>query len=73
METQRLRAVAYKDLDTLNYLNLNLMKEILLFFPNLTHRKHNLYVPPKNRMKSGSKSFMSLAAHILSSLPENMK
>ena len=56
MQTQRLRSTAYKVFRTLSDLNPDSMKEIFYPFPNLTHRKGNLYVHTRNTIKFGNRS-----------------
>ena len=44
MESKRLYRMVYKIFKTLNNLNPVFMKDIFHYSPNVTHRKHNLYI-----------------------------
>ena len=44
METKRLRTMVYEIFKTLNKLNPVFMKDIYYYSPNVTHKKHNLYI-----------------------------
>ena len=44
MESKRLYRMVYKIFKTLNNLNPVFMKHIFHYSPNVTHRKHNLYI-----------------------------
>ena len=49
------------------------MKEIFHHSPNLTHRKHNIYVHPQHTTRFGTKSLRTLGPHLWNLLPENIK
>ena len=48
METKRLRTMVYEIFKTLNNLNPVFMKDIFHYSPNVTHKKHNIYIHPQN-------------------------
>ena len=52
METKRLRTMVYEIFKTLNNLNPVFMKDIFHYSPNVTHKKHNLYIHTQNTAKS---------------------
>ena len=51
METKRLRTMVYEIFKTLNNLNPVFMKDIFHYSPNVTHKKHNLYIHTQNTAK----------------------
>ena len=60
METKRLRTMVYEIFKTLNNLNPVFMKDIFHYSPNVTHKKHNLYIHIQNTTKFGNKSLRAL-------------
>ena len=60
METKRLRTMVYEIFKTLNNLNPVFMKNIFHYSPNVTHKKHNLYIHIQNTTKFGNKSLRAL-------------
>ena len=56
METKRFCTMVYEFFKTLNNLNPVFMKEIFHYSPNVTHKKHNLYIHTQNTRKFGNKS-----------------
>ena len=73
METKRLRRVVYEIFKTLNNLNPVFMKDIFHHSPNVTHKKHNLYIYTQNTKKFGNKSLSAFGANIWNALPEYIK
>ena len=73
MKIKRLRNIIIEIFKTLNNQNANFMKEIFHHSPNLTHRKHNIYVHPQHTTRFGTKSLRALGAHLWNLLPENIK
>ena len=73
MKIKRLRNIITEIFKTLNNQNANFMKEIFHHSPNLTHRKHNIYVHPQHTTRFGTKSLRALGAHLWNLLPENIK
>ena len=73
MKIKRLRTIIIEIFKTLNNQNANFMKEIFHHSPNLTHRKHNIYVHPQHTTRFGTKSLRALGAHLWNLLPENIK
>ena len=73
METKRLRAMVHEIFKTLNNLNPVFMKGIFHYSPNLTHKKHNLYIHAQNTTKFGNKSLRASGANIRNTLPEYIK
>ena len=64
METKRLRMMVYEIFKTLNNLNPVFMKDIFHYSPNVTHKKHNLYIHTQNTTKFGNKSLRAFGANI---------
>ena len=58
---------------TLNNLNPVFMKVIFHYSPNVTDKKHNLYIHNQNTTTFGSKSLRDFGANILNTLPEYIK
>ena len=73
METKRLRRIVYEIFKTLNNLNPVFMKDISHYSPNLTHKRHNLYIHTQNTTRFGNKSLRAFGANIWSTLPEHIK
>ena len=73
METKRLRMMVCEIFKTLKYLNPVFMKDIFHYSPNVTHKKHNLYIHTQNTTKFGNKSLRAFGANIWSTLPEYIK
>ena len=71
METKRLRTMVYEIFKTLNNLNPVFMKDIFHYSPNVTHKKHNLYIHTQNTTKFGNKSLRAFGANIWNTLPES--
>ena len=61
---KRLRTLVYEIFKTLNNLNPVLMKDIFHYSPNVTRKKHNLYIHTQNTTKFGNKSLRALGANI---------
>ena len=49
------------------------MKDIFHYSPNVTHKKHNLYIHTQNTTKFGNKSLRAFDANIWNTLPEYTK
>ena len=64
MENKRLRTMVYEIFKTLNNLNPVFMKNIFDYPPNVTHKKHNLYIDTQNTTKFGNKSLRAFGANI---------
>ena len=47
------------------------MKDIFHYSPNVTHKKHNLYIHTQNTTKFGNKSLMAFGANIWNTLTES--
>ena len=73
METKRLRMMVYEIFKTLNNLNPVFMKDIFHYSPNVTRKKHNLYIHTQNTTKFGNKSLRAFGANIWNTLPEYIK
>ena len=73
METKRLHRIVYEIFKTLNNLNPVFMKDIFHYSPNLTHKKHNLYIHTQNTTRLGNKSLRAFGASIWNTLPEHIK
>ena len=73
METKRLRMMVYEIFKTLNNLNPVFMKDIFHYSPNVTHKKHDLYIHTQNTTKFGNKSLRAFGANIWNTLPEYIK
>ena len=73
METKRLRTMVYEIFKTLNNLNPVFMKDVFHNSPNVTHKKHNLYIHTQNTTKFGNKSLRAFDANIWNTLPEYTK
>ena len=71
METKRLRTMVYEIFKTLNNLNPVFMKDIFHYSPNVTRKKHNLYIHTQNTTKFGNKSLRAFHANIWNALPES--
>ena len=63
--------MVYKIFKTLNNLNPVFMKDIFHYSPNVTHKKHNLYIHTQNTTKFGNKSLRAFGANIWNTLPES--
>ena len=72
METKRFRRIIYKIFKTLNNLNPVFMKDIFHYSPNLTHKKHNLYIHTQNT-RFENKSLRAFGVNIWNTLPEHIK
>ena len=70
METKRL---VYEISKTLNNINPVFMKDIFYYSPNVTHKKHNLYIRTQNTAMFENKSWMVFGANIWNKLPEYIK
>ena len=70
METKGLCTIVFK---TLNNLNPVFMIDIFHYSPNVTHRKHNLYIHTQNATKFGDKKLRAFDANIWNTLPEYIK
>ena len=68
METKRLRRIVYEIFKTLNNLNPVFMKDIFHYSPNLTHKKHDLYIHSQNTTRFGNKSLRAFGANIWNTL-----
>ena len=64
METKRVCTMVYEIFKTLNNLNPVFMKDIFHYSPNVTHKKHNLYIHTQNTTKFGNKSLRAFGANI---------
>ena len=64
METKRLRTMVYEIFKTLNNLNPVFMKDIFHYSPNVTRKKHNLYIHTQNATKFGNQSLRAFGANI---------
>ena len=64
METKRLRTMVYEIFKTLNNLNPVFMKDTFHCSPNVTSKKHNLYIHTQNTTKFGNKSLRAFGANI---------
>ena len=73
METKRLRMMVCEIFKTLKYLNPVFMKDIFHYSPNVTHKKHNLYIHTQNTTKFGNKSLRAFGANMSNTLPEYIK
>ena len=73
METKRLHRMVCEILKTLNNLNPVFMNDIFHYSPNVTHKKHNLYIHTQNTTKFGNKSLRAFGANIWNTLPEYNK
>ena len=49
------------------------MKDIFHYSPNVTHKKHNLYILTQNVTKFGKKNLRAFGAQVWSTLPEYIK
>ena len=47
------------------------MKDIFHYSPNVTHKKHNLYIHIQNTTKFGHKSLRTFGTNIWNTLPES--
>ena len=73
METKRLHMMVCEIFKTLNNLNPVFMKDIFHYSPNVTHKKHNLYIHTQNATKFGNKSLRAFGANIWNTFPEYIK
>ena len=73
METKRFCTIVYENFKTLSNLNPAFMKDIFSYSPNVTHKKHNLYIHTQNTIKFGNKSLRAFGANIWNTLPEYIK
>ena len=73
METKRPRTMVYEIFKTLNNLNPVFMKDTFHYSPNVTHKKHNLYIHTQNTTKFRNNSLRALGANIWNTLPEYIK
>ena len=73
VETKRLRTMVYEIFKTLNNLNPVFMKDVFHNSPNVTHKKHDLYIHTQNTTKFGNKSLRVFGANIWNTLPEYIK
>ena len=73
MENRRLCTMVYEVFKTLNNLNPVFMKDILHYSPNVTHKKHDLYIDTQNTTKFRNKSLKAFGANIWNTLPEYVK
>ena len=73
METKGLRMMVYEIFLTLNNLNPVFMKDMFHCSPNVTHKKHNLYIHSQNTTKSGNKRLRAFGANICNTLPDYLK
>ena len=71
METKRLCTMVYEIFKTLNNLNPVFMKDIFHYSPNVTCKKHDLYIHTQNTTKFGNKSSRAFIANIWDTLPES--
>ena len=58
---------------TLNDSNPVFMKDIVYYFQNKSHRKHNFHAHSSNTSRYGNNSFQVLCAHIWNPLPEHVQ
>ena len=56
MENKRLPTMVYEIFKTIKNLGSVFMKDIFHYSPNVTHKKHNLYIHTQNTTKFGNKS-----------------
>ena len=63
MEIKRLCTMVYEIFITLNNLNPVFMKDIFHHSPNVTLKKHNLYIHTQNITKSGNKNLRAFGAN----------
>ena len=61
VETKRLRRIVYEIFKTLSNLNSVFMKDIFHNSPNVTHKKHDLYIHTQNITKFGNKSLRGVS------------
>ena len=73
METKRLQNILIEVFKTLNDQNPIFMKEIFHYSPNITNKKHNIFVHFQNTTRFGSNSLRAVGAHLWNSFPENIK
>ena len=71
METKRLCTMVYEIFKTLNNLNPVFMKDIFHYSPNVTRKKHNLYIHTQNITKFGNRSSRAFGANIWNTLPKS--
>ena len=64
METKRLCTMIYENFKTLNNSNPFFMKDIFPYSPNVTPKKHNLYIHTQNTTKFGNKKLRAFDANI---------
>ena len=63
VEIKRLCMMVYEIFKTLNNLNPVFMKDIFHYSPNVTRKKHNLYIHTQNTTKFGNKSLRAFGAN----------
>ena len=73
MEVKGLCMIVHDIFKTLNNLNRVFMKEIFHCSPNVTQKKHNLYIHTQNTTKFGNKNLRVFGANIWNTLPEYIK
>ena len=73
MEMKRLRRIVYEIFKILNNLNPVFMKDTFHYSPNLTHKKHNLYIHTQNTTRFGNKSLRVFGTSLWNTLPEHIK
>ena len=73
METKRLPTMVYEIFKTTKNLGPVFMKDIFHYSPNVTHKKHNLYIHTQNTTKFGNKTLRAFDANTWSTLPEYIK
>ena len=73
MGTKRLSTMVYEIFKTLSNLNPVFMKDIFHYSPNVTCKKHDLYIHTQNTTKFGNKSLRSCGVNIWNTLPEYIK
>ena len=73
VETKRLRSIFYEIFKRLNTLNPGFIEDIFHYSPNVTHKKHNVYIHTQNTTKFGSNSLKAFGALIWNTLPEYIK
>ena len=67
MEIKRIRTITLETFKTLNELNPNFMNDIFYLSPHLTHKKHNIFVHPRDIVTYGNKSVKSIGLYIWNS------
>ena len=64
METKRLRTMVYEIFKTLNNLNPVFMKDMFHYSPDVTRKKHNLYIHTQNTTKFRNQSLRAFGGNI---------